>query len=98
MTIQVSWKRPQFNAKTLRAGLDRLAGALGMEIKLRFTEPHRKQLMAIMVTRESHCLQGLLASAKAGQLHATPTLVLSNRDDLEAMAERHGVAFAVVPW
>src|SRR5882762_3969311 len=58
MAIQTSWKPHQFSADTVRAGLDRLAETLGMEIKLRFTDSHRRQRMAIMVTRESHCLKG----------------------------------------
>ena len=98
MTIQASWKLRQLNVGTVRAGFDRLAKSLGMEIKLRFTEPHRRQRMAIMVTRESHCLEGLLASARAGRLNAERALVLSNRRDLEPMARRDGVPFLVIPW
>src|SRR5438876_9139614 len=98
MTIQASWKPGQLRADVLRAGLDQLGGALGMEIKLRFTEPHRRQRMAVMVTRESHCLDGLLASAKAGGLKAEPALVLSNRRDLEPLARARGVPFFMVSW
>ena len=98
MAIQASWKPGQLNAGAVRAGFDRLAKALGMEIKLRFTEPHRRQRMAIMATRESHCLEGLLAAARAGRLKAERALVLSNRRDLGPMARRDGVPFFVVPW
>jgi formyltetrahydrofolate deformylase len=98
MTIQASWKPRQLHAGTVRAGFDRLAKSLGMEIKLRFTEPHRRQRMAIMVTRESHCLEGLLASARAGRLNAERALVLSNRRDLEPIARGDGVPFLVIPW
>jgi len=98
MTIQASWKARQLDAKAFRSGFDRLAKALGMEIKLRFTEPHRRQRMAIMVTRESHCLEGLLASAKPGRLNTEPALVLSNRGDLKALARSRGVTFVTVPW
>jgi len=98
MTIQASWKPKQLNAGTVRAGFDRLAKSLGMEFKLRFTEPHRRQRMAIMVTRESHCLEGLLASARSCRLNAERALVLSNRRDLEPLARSDGVPFLVVPW
>jgi len=98
MAIQASWKPRQLNAGTVRAGFDRLAKSLGMEIKLRFTEPHRRQRMAILVTRESHCLEGLLASARAGRLNAEPALLLSNRRDLEPVARSDGVPFLVIPW
>src|SRR5213083_460007 len=62
MAIQASWKPGHLSVEAVRGGLDRLAKALGMEIKLRFTEPHRRQRMAIMASREPHCLEGLLAS------------------------------------
>src|SRR5438093_7527441 len=98
MTTQASWKPRQLTAGTVRAGFDRLAKSLGMEIKLRFTEPHRRQRMAILVTREPHCLEGLLASARSGRLNAERALVLSNRRDLEPTARSDGVAFLVIPW
>jgi formyltetrahydrofolate deformylase len=98
MTLQASWNAKQFDGGTVRAGFDRLARALGMEIKLRFTEPHRRQRMAIMVTRESHCLEGLLSAAPAGGLKAERALVLSNRRDLEPAARSHGVPFLLIPW
>ena len=98
MTLQASWKPGQLNRGTVRAGFDRLAKSLGMEIKLRFTEPDRRQRMAILVTRESHCLEALLASARAGRLKAQPALVLSNHRELGPMARRYGVPFLVIPW
>ena len=98
MTIQASWKPGRLGVETVRGGLDRLARALGMEIKLRFTEPHRRQRMAIMVSREPHCLEGLLASVKSGSLKAEPAVLLSNHRHLSAMARTHGVPFVIVPW
>src|SRR5439155_14291478 len=98
MTILASWKPGRLNAGAIRAGFEHLARSLGMEIKLRFTEPHRRQRMAILVTRESHCLEALLASARAGRLNAERALVLSNRRDLEPMARGGGVPFFVIPW
>src|SRR5947208_9852145 len=98
MTIQASWKPRQLNAGAVRAGFDRLAQSLGMEIKLRFTEPHRRQRMAILVTRESHCLEGLLAAVTSGRLKTEPPIILSNRRDLDPIARTGGVPFLFVPW
>ena len=98
MTLQASWRPRQLNADAVRAGLDRIAKALGMEIKIRFTEPRRRQRMAILVTRESHCLEGLLAAAKSGRLKTEPPIILSNRRDLEPIARTDGVPFLFVPW
>ena len=98
MTVQVSWKPGQLNAHSVRAGLERLARMLGMEIRIRFTEPSRRQRMAIMVTRESHCLEGLLAAIQAGRINAEATVILANRRELQAVARRHRIPFLIVPW
>src|SRR5437773_9022089 len=98
MAIQASWKPRQLNAGTVRAGFDRLAKALGMEIKLRFTEPHRRQRMAVMASLEPRCLEALLASVHSGRLKAESALVLSNHRELRAVARACEVPFLVVPW
>ena len=99
MTVQASWKSARLERGTVERGLQRLARELDMEIKIRFTEPGRRQRMAIMVTREPHCLGRLLEAVKAGALKkAEPALVLSNRGDLGPLARKAGLPFVVVPW
>ena len=98
MTIQASWKNPKWRPVAIRAGLEQLAQALGMEIKLRLTEPHRRQRFAIMATKEPHCVEALLAACQAGRLKAEPALVLSNRRDLQPLARRHGLPFITISW
>src|SRR5205085_2125316 len=83
MTLQASWKNNGLSLKALKAGLDQLARQLGMEIKLRLTQPRRRQRFAIMVTREPHCLEALLAAHRSRSLQADPALIISNRSDLE---------------
>jgi formyltetrahydrofolate deformylase len=99
MTLQSSWKDSQLNAETVAEGLQKLASDLEMEITLRFTEPRRCQRMALMVTREPHCLELILKEWKAGKLRkAEPALVLANRRELEPLAKAHGLPFFHVPW
>jgi formyltetrahydrofolate deformylase len=98
MSIQVSWKRSQCDRAAIQQGLDRFAELLGMEIRLRFTEPHRRQRCAIMVTREPHCLEALMAGFRSQRLKADPALVIGNRRDLEPLAGKHGLPFLHVPW
>jgi formyltetrahydrofolate deformylase len=70
-----------------------------MEIKVRFTEPRRRQRMALMVTREPHCFEKILCAIKSGGLkQADPALVLSNRRDLEPRARECGLPFVHIPW
>ena len=99
MTVQASWKAVELNRNAVGHGLQKLAAELEMEIKLRFTEPRRRQRMALMVTREPHCLEHILGAIKSGQLkQADPALVLSNRRDLEPLARRHRLLFVHLPW
>jgi len=98
MTLQASWTRPAADPAAVSAGLALLAKRLAMEIKLRWTEPNRLQRMAIMVTREPHCAETLLAALKAKRLKAQPAAMISNRRDLEPLAKQHGLPFHHVPW
>ena len=97
MTIQASWRDGQLQPRVLREGLQTLGRALGMEIALRITEPNRRQRMAIMVTRESHCLTALLAASR-GLATAEPVVVIGNRRDLEPVVVKAGLPFVYVPW
>lgn len=99
MTLQASWKDGQLNPAGLESGLARLGRILKMEIRLRLTHPSRCQRMAILVTREPHCLEGLMRAFKAGQLRrAEPVIVISNRPDLEPLARKHKLPFVMIPW
>ena len=98
MTLQASWRPADCNAASLRTGLDTLARQLGMEIKVRFTEPNRRQRFAIMVTKETHCFDALLAAHRRRQFKADPMLVISNRPDLAPLARKNKLPFAHIPW
>ena len=96
MTLQASWKKGDLKAEALEAGLGRLAGQLGMEIKLRFTEPGRRQKFAVMVTRETHCFEALMAARPS--LRADPVLVVGNRPELAPLARKNRLPFVHLPW
>jgi formyltetrahydrofolate deformylase len=99
MTLQASWKGRHLDRQAVSAGLARLARDLNMEIKIRFTEPNRRQRMAILATKEPHCLETLARAVESGVLRkAEPALVLSNRADLEPLARNNKLTFKVVPW
>jgi formyltetrahydrofolate deformylase len=99
MVLQASWKDGQLKPAVLKKGLNALAADLGMEIKLRLTEPGRKQRTAVMVTREPVCPEALLTAFKKGQLKkAEPVVVIGNRADLESLAKQHKLPFVHIPW
>lgn len=98
MTIQASWPVTDCNETAIRGGLAALARALGMEIRIRFIEPRRRQRFAIMVTREPHCLEAIMAARRSGRLKADPVLVVGNRPELEPLARKHRLPFVHLPW
>jgi len=98
MTLQASWRPADCQRPVLCAGLDRLARRLGMEIKIRFTEPGQRQRFAILATKEPHCLKALTAAHQRGRIKADPALVISNRPDLAPFARKAGWPFRHIPW
>lgn len=53
--------------------------------------------IAIMVTREIPCLYSVLLKCLSTEWNAVPTLIMSNRKDLEPEAERFNIPFFHVP-
>ena len=98
MTLQASWRVSQFDKKALGQRLRSLGQELGMEIKWWFTDPKRPQRMALMVTREPHCLDAILESVKAGKLKTEIVAVIGNHRDLQAKVEKAGLPFHYVSW
>jgi formyltetrahydrofolate deformylase len=98
MVIQASWTSKEWRPGRIRDGLDKLAASLGMEIKIRVTEPNRRQRFAILATRETHAVEALLTGCKSGRLPATPALVVSNRSDLAALTRKKQMPFVQVDW
>ena len=98
MTLQATWTSRACDKTAVIAGLARLGRDLGMETTLRFTEPAKRQRVALFVTREPHCARALLAALRSGRLKADPVLVVSNRRDLESVAREFNLPFFHIPW
>ncbi len=73
--------------------------SLGRSIDARwqFRMPEDRTRTAVLVTKDAHCLQDLLARSYAGDLPLDIVLVLGNRPDLEPIAERYGLPFQHLP-
>ena len=54
--------------------------------------------MALMVTKEPHCLDAILSAVKSGKLKAEIGCVIGNHRDLQARAEKSGLPFHHVSW
>jgi formyltetrahydrofolate deformylase len=98
MTLQASWSKKELNTAGLRAGLERLARDLGMEIKLSVTEPGRRQRFAIFVTKEPRCFETLAAAVAKKSIVADVALVIGNHASFAPLAKKFRLPFICVPW
>ena len=98
MTLQASWSQKDLDASQLRSGLASLSALLGMEIKVRFTDPRRRQRFAIFVTKEPRCFEAIAKAVADKSLKADPAIVVSNYASFEPLAKRYKLPFVCVPW
>ena len=87
-----------FDEASVRRGLADIARDLAMEVRLRVHAPGAKRRAAILVTKEAHCLDAVMAAVKSGRLAMQPIIVISNRKELAPVAKKHGLPFQHVPW
>jgi formyltetrahydrofolate deformylase len=79
---------------TLAAGFADVAAAFGMEYAF---HPRRDVRVLVMVSRSGHCLNDLIFRWRTGSLDGELVGVVSNHEDLRAMAESAGLPFFHVP-
>ncbi|HKM53207.1 MAG TPA: formyltetrahydrofolate deformylase [Isosphaeraceae bacterium] len=72
-----------------------LARQHAMRWKVSFSD--RPKRMAILVSKQGHCLIDMLWRWEAKELDAELPLVISNHADLAARVESHGIAFCHLP-
>lgn len=81
----------------LVTGLLGLGVKLEMEVKIVLQNQQRLKKVAVLVSKEAHCLKQLLADFKAGLLHGEICAVLGNHPDLEDLAKEAGLRFMWFP-
>ena len=93
MTMHVDTTEMVTTEETLRADLTELGDELGVDVRVRFPADRDTQSIAVLVTKESHCLEALLDSWAGGDLGADIEVVVGNHDDLEPLAREYDVPF-----
>lgn len=96
MTLEASWKMDDWDMGRISEGLTHLGAELGMEIKLKAVSGDRVQRMAILVTKEPHCLKALMEGVRSGRIRAEAAVVISNRSDLKELAQSYGLPFVCI--
>jgi formyltetrahydrofolate deformylase len=95
--------RMEFSTGALDLGREQLADAFRLDVAERFdmswriSHADQRKRVAMLVSREEHCLLDLLWRWRRGELDAAVVLVASNHPDLEEDVRSFGVAYHHVP-
>ncbi len=94
---RVEWEMDGFRVgrDEIAASFRPIAERFGMSWSLRFSDYVPR--VAILVSKQAHCMYDLLARQRMGELQAQLPLVVSNHPDLQPVAEGFGVEFACLP-
>ena len=94
MQLEASFHKA--DRKELDKGLADLADKLKMEIKVHYQEPGRLRKVAILVSKEPHCLARLLQGRKKGEIQANIAVIIGSEGALKPMADEAGIPFHAV--
>ncbi|ELZ33281.1 formyltetrahydrofolate deformylase [Halogeometricum pallidum JCM 14848] len=93
MTLNADTSEMVCTEDTLREALQDLGDDLGVDVQVRFPSDRETKRIAVLATRESHCLEALFEAWANDELGADISVVIGNRDDLRPLAEHYDVPF-----
>src|SRR6266849_729445 len=97
MTMLVDLSDLNINLDELILGLKRIGEEIHMEVTIRLHGRKEPQRVAVLVSREPHCLERLIADRRQGLLNGDLVVVLSNHDILRPIAAAHHIPFFSYP-
>jgi formyltetrahydrofolate deformylase len=97
MDMLVDIKDVSASLSELITGLLELGRKIDMEVKVHLHSERKPKRIAVLVSKEPHCLQQLVEDVKAKRIHGEIAVVLANHQDLEDMAEKAGLKFLWFP-
>ena len=72
--------------------------SIGMEVRVTLASERRTRRIAVLVSREPHCLERIIDDAQRGLYHrAELDCVLANHEDLRPIAQAAGLRFEMKP-
>ena len=81
----------------LITGLLAIGQEIGMDIRVNLHNERERKRVAVLVSKEPHCLEQLIEDQRSGALHGEIAVVLGNHDDLRPIAESAGINFRWFP-
>ena len=97
MTMLVDLSELSLNLDELILGLKRIGEEIHMEISIRLHGRKEPKRVAVLVSREPHCLEQLIADRDGGRLNGNLVVALSNHDLLRPLAESAKIPFCSHP-
>jgi formyltetrahydrofolate deformylase len=93
MDMLVDLKDLSADLSELITGLLDLGRRIDMEVRVHLHSERRQKKVAVLVSKEPHCLQQLVSDHKAGLIHGQIAVVLGNHPDLQGIAQEAGLKF-----
>src|SRR5205814_6162684 len=78
-------------------GLIELGKSIDMEVRVHLQRGRRAKNLALLVSKEPHCLQQIIDDVRHEKIHGKIVAVLANHPDLEPLARETGLPFAWKP-
>ncbi|WP_134671396.1 formyltetrahydrofolate deformylase [Halorussus marinus] len=93
MTMRVDASDAEVDRERLRADLRELGRDLEVDVRVRYPSEREARRLAVLVTKESHCLERICEAVASGELDAEIGVVVGNHPDLRPVAEAYDVPF-----
>jgi len=97
MDMVVDLAEMSLSLDELVTGLLETGREMGMEVRLTLHSEKRQKNIAVLVTKEPHCLKRMIADQGAGKYRGEIKVVLSNHESLRPIAEEAGIEFLHKP-
>ena len=97
MDMLVDLRELTTDLSELITGLLELGRKIDMEVKVHLHSERRKRRVALLVSKEPHCLEQLIEDHRHGKLHGEIAGVFANHRDLEPVARAAGLPFSWFP-
>lgn len=81
----------------LITGLLELGGQIDMEVRVALHDQRKPKRVAVLVSKEAHCLERIIEDFQAKRCRGELVCVLGNHPDLEPVAKAAGLPFAHMP-
>jgi formyltetrahydrofolate deformylase len=95
MTLHADASNMSISKNELENGLIKLAAEMNMDVKIRFPGSISMPKMAIMVTKESHCLETLVKAWHDNEINVDIPCIIASCDDLKPIAVKENIPFYV---